>query len=216
MLPRWIEYKQRPEQAESGDRACDILIENRGEGIEMARVPYVAREELDAQGQTIYDRIREDRGAAEVGLQFRALLHNPQAAGHLTSMGATLRFQSAMPEDLKELAIILVAREWDSGIEWTGHAVAAARAGISDEAIEGIRTGQAPGCLAGQQADIARFVQQMIREKDVSDENFEAVRSFLGDRGVVDLTMTVSYYTALALAQIALRPEMGGDRVSTL
>ena len=182
----------------------------------MARVPYVAREELDADGQTIYDRIREDRGAADVGLQFRALLHSPEAAGHLTSMGATLRFKSAMPEDLKELAIILVAREWDSGIEWTGHSVAAARAGISDDAIEGIRTGKAPGCLDGVQADIARFVQQMTREKDVSDENFEAVRAALGDRGVVDLTMTVSYYTALALAQIALRPEMGGDRVSTL
>lgn len=182
----------------------------------MARVPYVAREELDAEGQAIYDRIREDRGAADVGLQFRALLHSPMAAGYLTSMGATLRFQSAMPEDLKELAIILVAREWDSGIEWTGHAVAAARAGISDEAIEGIRTGKAPGCLEGTQAHIARFVQQMIRERDVSDENFEAVRAFLSDRGVVDLTMTVSYYTALALAQIALRPEMGEGRVSTL
>ena len=56
----------------------------------------------------------------------------------------------------------------------------------------------------------------MIREKDVSDENFEAVREFLGDRGVVDLTMTVAYYSALALAQIALRPEMGGGRESTL
>ncbi len=193
-----------------------MLVSDLPEGIDMARVPYVAREELDGDGQTIYDRIREDRGAAEVGLQFRALLHNPDAAGHLTSMGATLRFKSAMPEDLKELAIILVAREWDSGIEWTGHAVAAARAGVSDEAIEGIRTGNAPGCLEGAQADVARFVQQMIREKDVSDENFEAVRSLLGDRGAVDLTLTVSYYTALALAQIALRPEMGGDRASTL
>ncbi len=182
----------------------------------MARVPYVAREELDAGGQAIYDRIREDRGSADVGLQFRALLHSPQAAGYLTSMGATLRFQSSMSDDLKELAIILVAREWDSGIEWTGHAVAAANAGVSAEAIEGIRTWQAPDCLEGQQAAIARFVQQMIREKDVSDENFSAVHEFLGDRGVVDLTMTVSYYSALALAQIALRPEMGGDRVSTL
>lgn len=186
------------------------------EGIAMARVPYVSREELDGAGQAIYDRIREDRGAADVGLQFRALLHSPEAAGYLTSMGATLRFQSAMPDDLKELAIILVAREWNSGIEWTGHAVAAANAGISDEAIEGIRTGRAPGCLEGAQADIARFVQQMIREKNVADENFQAVHGLLGDRGVVDLTMTVSYYTALALAQIALRPEMGGGRVSTL
>ena len=88
----------------------------------MARVPYVKREDLDAEGQEIYDRIRRDRNAPEVGLQFRALLHNPKATGHLTSLGAQLRFQSAMPENLKELAIILVAREWNSAIEWTGHA----------------------------------------------------------------------------------------------
>ena len=92
----------------------------------MVRVPYVNRDDLDAKGQEIYDRIRQDRNSAEVGLQFRALLNNPEAAGYLTSMGAQLRFQSSVPDNLKELAIILVAREWNSGIEWTGHAVAAA------------------------------------------------------------------------------------------
>ena len=51
----------------------------------MVRVPYVSREELDAEGQKIYDTIREDRGTEEVGLQFRALLNSPQSAGHLTS-----------------------------------------------------------------------------------------------------------------------------------
>ena len=59
----------------------------------MARVPYVARDELDAEGQEIYDRIRRDRNAPEVGLQFRALLHSPKATGYLTSLGAQLRFQ---------------------------------------------------------------------------------------------------------------------------
>jgi hypothetical protein len=58
----------------------------------MARVPYVERDDLDAEGQEIYDRIRRDRNAPEVGLQFRALLHNPKAAGYLTSLGAQLRF----------------------------------------------------------------------------------------------------------------------------
>src|SRR2546427_4209028 len=110
----------------------------------MARVPYVQRDELNAEGQEIYDRIRRDRNAPEVGLQFRALLHSPKATGYLTSLGAQLRFQSAMPEDLKELAIILVAREWNSAIEWTGHAVLAARAGVRTETIAGARTGPRP------------------------------------------------------------------------
>ena len=63
-----------------------------------ARVPYVEREKMDAEGKEIYDRIRRDRNVPEVGLQFRALLNNPRAAGHLTSMGAELRFHSAIPE----------------------------------------------------------------------------------------------------------------------
>lgn len=182
----------------------------------MARVPYVAREDLDAQGQKIYDQIRQDRNAAEVGLQFRALLNSPKATGHLTSLGAQLRFQSAMPENLKELAIILVSREWNSDIEWTGHSVLAARAGVSDAAIEKVRTWQAPEGLNEQESLIARFVHEAIRGKDVSDATFTAAQQLLGDQGVVDLTLTVCYYTAVALAQIALKPEMGGGRVSTL
>ena len=182
----------------------------------MARVPYVKRDELDAEGQEIYDRIRRDRNAPEVGLQFRALLHNPKATGYLTSLGAQLRFQSAMPENLKELAIILVAREWNSAIEWTGHAVLAARAGVSQESIEAIRTGKAPEGLTEQERIIAHVVHQLLRRTEVSDEAFAAASRLVGIQGVVDLALTCSYYTAVCLAQIVLKPDMEPGRVSTL
>ena len=77
-----------------------------------------------------------------MGLQFRALLHSPKAAGYLTSLGAELRFRSALPADLMELAIIAIAREWGSDIEWTAHAALAAKAGVAAEKIEAIRTGK--------------------------------------------------------------------------
>src|SRR4051812_13561759 len=108
----------------------------------MARVPYVNREDMDAEGQEIYDRIRRDRNSDRVGFQFRAMLHNPKAAGFLTSMGAQLRFKSALPEKLKEFAIVVAAREWNSDIEWTAHAALAAKAGVSAGSIEAIRTGK--------------------------------------------------------------------------
>jgi 4-carboxymuconolactone decarboxylase len=182
----------------------------------MARVPYVQRDELDAEGRAIYDRIRRDRNTPEVGLQFRALLHSPEATGYLTSLGAQLRFQSSLPEDLKELAIILVAREWNSAIEWTGHAVLAARAGVSPASIEAIRTGKAPAGLTEPEQVVARFVHQLLRQKEVSDPVFEAAHQLVGTRGVVDLALTCSYYTAVSLAQIILKPDMEPGRVSTL
>ena len=182
----------------------------------MARVRHVKRDELDAEGQQIYDRIRTDRNIPDVPLQFRALLHSPKTAGYLTSMGAQLRFQSAMPENLKEVAIILVARELNSAIEWTGHAVLAAKAGVSAASIEAIRARRAPAGLTDPEQAIARFVHELLRNKDVADDTYSAAEKLLGVKGVVDLTLTCSYYTALCLAQIALRLEMEPGRVSTL
>src|SRR5262249_33041709 len=154
-----------------------------------------------------------DRNAPEVGLQFRALLHSPKATGYLTSLGGQLRFQSAMPEHLKELAIILVAREGHSGLEWTGRAALRAHAGVSPEAIEAMRTGKAAAGLSEQEQIIARLVHQLLRHKEVSDETFAAAQTLLGTQGVVDLALTCSYYTAVCLAQLVLKPEMEPGRV---
>ena len=182
----------------------------------MARVPYVDREKMDAEGQEIYDRIRNDRNSPTVGLQFRALLHSPKAAGYLTSMGAQLRFKSAIPENLKEFAIIVVAREWNSDIEWTAHAALAAKAGVSAAAIEAVRTGKAPAGLTGEEQTILRFVHQLSRDRKLTDEAFAAAEKLLGTQGVVDLTLTCSYYTAINMAQVALKPEMEPGKASTL
>jgi 4-carboxymuconolactone decarboxylase len=182
----------------------------------MARVPYVNREDMDAEGQEIYDRIRTDRNAKEVGLQFRALLHSPKAASHLTSMGAQLRFKSALPDDLKELAITVVAREWSSDIEWTAHSALAEKAGVSANTIEAIRTHKPVSSLGEKEQIVVRFVHQLSREKKLSDENFAAAQKLFGTQGVVDLVLTCSYYTAINMAQVALKPEMEAGKKSTL
>lgn len=182
----------------------------------MARVSYVEREALDTEAQEIYDRIRRDRNAANVGLQFRALLHSPQATGYLTSLGAELRFRSAIPANLQELAIIVAAREWNSDIEWTAHAALAAKAGVSAATIETIRTRQSPAALADDERIVVEFVQQLLRERQLSDDRFAAAHKLLGTRGVVDLTLTCGYYSAISIAQVALRPEMEPGKASTL
>jgi 4-carboxymuconolactone decarboxylase len=182
----------------------------------MARVPYVKREELDSEGQEIYDRIRRDRNAPEVGLQFRALLNSPKAASYLTSLGAELRFRSSLPGDLMELAIISLAREWNSDIEWTAHAALAAKAGVSAEKIEAIRTGKPLQGFSDAEQTVVRFGRELLRDKRLSDETFAAAQKVLGTRGVVDLTITCGYYTAINMAQLALKPEMEPGKQSTL
>ena len=61
-----------------------------------------------------------------------------------------------------------------------------------------------------------RFVHELLRTKKLSDETFDAAQQLLGTKGVVDLTLTCSYYTAINLSQIALKPEMAPGLQSTL
>jgi hypothetical protein len=73
-----------------------------------------------------------------------------------------------------------------------------------------------PAGLTADEKTIAGFVLPLMREKTVSDEAFAAAEKLLGTRGVVDLTLTCSYYTAICMAQVAFRPEMEPGKQSTL
>ena len=59
-------------------------------------------------------------------------------------------------------------------------------------------------------------MHQLLRDKNVTDDVFAAAQKLLGTRGVVDLTLTCSYYSAINIAQIALKPELDPGKASTL
>lgn len=181
-----------------------------------ARVPYVAREDMDVAGQAIHDRIAKDRNTDRVGLQFRALLNSPEATGYLTSMGAQLRFKSAIPENLKEFVICVLSREWNSHIEWTAHSALAAKVGVSAASLQAVRSGQGLDKLSADEKTMLNFAHELLRTKQVKDDTFAAAQKLLGTRGLVDLTLTCSYYTAICMAQLALKSEMEPGKASTL
>ena len=55
----------------------------------MTRVPFAAREAMDAAGQAVWDEIETSRGG--VARNYAALLNNPQAAGALADSGTLAR-----------------------------------------------------------------------------------------------------------------------------
>ena len=59
-------------------------------------------------------------------------------------------------------------------------------------------------------------MHQLLRDKKVTDDGFAAAQKRLGVRGVVDLTLTCSYYSAINMAQLALKPELDPGKTSTL
>ena len=126
---------------------------------------------------------------------------------------------AATPAQAKQIAKLealtaTLAKEL-AGLEARSTALAA-KAGVSAEIIEAIRTGKSTAAFSEPQRVVVTFMQQLSREKKLSDENFAAAQKLLGTRGVVDLTLTCSYYTAINMAQQALKPEMEAGKASTL
>ena len=180
----------------------------------MARVPYVTRENMTSEGQQVWDEIERSRG--EVAGNFRALLNSPQAVGKMAELGGYVRFETLLDRRVKNLAMLTTARESNGHYVWTVNQRAAREAGLSDEVISAIHERRAPVGLEPKDAGVVQFVLELLRHHRISDVTFEALRSQVGDAGIIDVLLVVGYYHGLSHSLQALEVELPEGVASAL
>jgi 4-carboxymuconolactone decarboxylase len=168
-------------------------------------VPLVEREKATAAQQAAWDKISQSRG--RVAGPFAALLHSPELASRIAATGHYVRFDGPLPQDVRELAIITVARARDAQYEWAAHAVLARQAGVREEVITAIRERKAPTGLKPDEAQVWGYANALMREHRVSDKDFAALQARFGLESMVDLTAVIGYYAMIACALNAFSVE---------
>lgn len=157
----------------------------------------------DAQRAAVESVVSGPRGAL-VG-PFVPLLRSPELMEKVQQLGAYLRYRSAIGPRLTELAILLVAREWDQQVEWAIHAPIALEMGIAPHVVDAIaRRARPPRMYADEQA-VYDFSLELMASKRVSDATWEKAVSHFGEQGVIDLIGLNGYYTLLAMVMNASR-----------
>jgi pimeloyl-ACP methyl ester carboxylesterase/alkylhydroperoxidase family enzyme len=149
---------------------------------------------------------------------FHALLRSPELADRVRHLGDFVRFESAFPAPLRELAILLVARFWSAHYEWNAHRKHAVAAGLDPAIPAAIETGRRPASLSPDEALVYDFISELLVDKDISDTTYEAATSRFGERAIVELISTAGYYGFVSLVLNAARtpvPE-GGTRLPAL
>jgi alkylhydroperoxidase/carboxymuconolactone decarboxylase family protein YurZ len=187
------------------------------------RLPSPTRDDLAAAARAVYDAIvqgpRADGGVpatvADIDgrLQgpFNAMVHASPAVGDAVQrLGAGIRYDSALPDRLRELAIVTVAALRRSEFEWLVHAPQASAAGVTDDILEAIARGDI-GFFEHDDRLVHRAVTEMVDGRDLSQDTFEKLCLLLGVRGTVDLVMLVGYYDLLALSLRAFRVPLPED-----
>ena len=163
----------------------------------MPRLPVITqRDQVPPEHGEQFDAIVERRGSV-VG-PFRILLHSPKLARMAADVGAYLRYDSGLPRDVAELAIITAAREWDCRYVWGDHAPLARQAGISEETIQAVAGRKAPAGLRAEEAQVVGYVHQLLRQHRSDAALHRALEDRLGKVGLVELTVMLGYYSMLA------------------
>ncbi len=158
----------------------------------MARLPNLERDQLKPEDQKYFDGIASSRGS--VRGPYGVLLHSPDLAARVAHTGAYVRFDFDMPEALKETIIITTAREIRSQYEFVAHARLARQHGVSDETIRSIATGAAPEGLSGDEALLVRYTKELLQNRKITDETFNAVQSKWGDQRTLEITGLIGHY----------------------
>jgi 4-carboxymuconolactone decarboxylase len=99
---------------------------------------------------------------------------------------------------LRELAILVIGAHWKAEYEWFAHAPIAEKQGVPAAVIAAIGRGETPPFDDDADRTVHAFVREVVTAGKASDMAFAAARALLGDKGVVELTALVGYYSLLA------------------
>jgi 4-carboxymuconolactone decarboxylase len=130
---------------------------------------------------------------------FQAWLRSPVLADRLQKVGEYLRFSSAVPRRLNELAILITARAWDAQYEWYAHHRMAMEAGLDPAIAADIAEGRRPASMQADEAVVYDFCTELRANRNVGDATLAAALGLLGEQGVIDLIAVGGYYDVVSM-----------------
>lgn len=163
-----------------------------------ARIPLFDSEGLTPQQRSIYDAVVAGPRGAMVG-PLRAALHSPDLAERWERLGEQLRYRTSLSPDQSELAIIVVARFWNSRTEWFIHSEIALAAGVSPAIIDAIGHARPPIFDDLTAMLIYEYTRQLLGSGEVADSVYHDLYARFGEVWMVELTALVGYYSMVAL-----------------
>lgn len=162
------------------------------------RMPPIAADKMtDVQKKVAAELVAGPRG--ELVGPFIPLLRSPELMSRLQKVGEYIRYQNSLGHKLTEFTILMTSRRWTQEFEWDSHYDLAVKAGMEPEVLAAVREGRRPTGMSSDEEVVYDFCSELEQNQSVTDATYaRAVKSF-GEQGVIDLTGTVGYYTALGM-----------------
>lgn len=130
---------------------------------------------------------------------FVPLLYSPGTASHIQQLGEHLRFHTALPPAILEVAILVIARRFDCANIWQSHRELAIKAGLTPAIIAAIAQRHRPVGMSEHEAAVFDFSHELAEKTGVDNAAFDRVVGLWDKPTAIDLVSTCGYYTMLAM-----------------
>jgi 4-carboxymuconolactone decarboxylase len=178
------------------------------------RLAVLAEEQMNEAQRALMDALRSGPRGKGLVLRgpFAAFLHAPAFGQLAQALGAHCRYNTTMPPRLSEFAILCTARQWRAQYEWFAHEPMAGKAGVKRRTMDDLRRGRTPKAAPKDERAIYDFVQELYKQKRVSDRTYRRVHAILGDAAMVEFVGILGYYVLISMTLNVFRmlpPEDG-------
>lgn len=164
----------------------------------MTRIQPIPPEEMTAEQKAVHDQIAGQRSVGQVRGPFAVGLHAPDIGGRIGDMVNHLLSDTRIPHNLKELAIIVIARQYTAQYEWFIHAPRAVRVGVSEDVVEAVRTSQRPAFNDEDEALVYDVTMDMVENRTLSQDLYDRAVNRFGEPAMVELVALIGFYIMIA------------------
>ena len=179
----------------------------------MARTPPLTRDSIAEDQRAAFDELVQQRGEVPASGPGSVMLNAPEVAKRALGLAGFLRGDSStMVRRIRELAMLVAARENDCQYIWNAHAPPARAAGLRGDIVDALRDKSELPELAADEAAAINYGREFFRTRRVTQASFDAALTQFGVQGLTELTTLMGCYAMLAFNVNAFGVELPAER----
>lgn len=164
-----------------------------------ARLPEVRKEDLTEEARAFLGQwtggIFKNADANPV---LRTFAHHPSLANAFSPLNIHLLSTNTLPVKQRQIAIMRTAWQCKATYMWSSHLQTSMSCGLSPDMYAPIQAGADDPYFTEFERTIIRATDQLVAEKKVSNEEWQALAKEWNERQLLDFLFTVGCYAMVA------------------